>query len=312
VLKMKVFVAGHRGMVGSSLVRRLSPEHDVLVVERSELNLTNKLQVKNFLESNHIDAVVMAAAKVGGIFENSTKQIQFLVENLEIQNALLMAAHEAEVENFIFLGSSCMYPKFTTQPMLESQLLEGAPEPTNAGYSLAKNAGTFLCSQIGKTTGRNYLTLVPCNLYGPNDNFDLLSSHVPAALMRKAHEAKIQNADSITVWGTGKAFREFMHVDDLAESCSYFLSKPVPGEVINIGTGEELTIREFASVMCDVVGFGGQIVFDDSKPDGMSRKIMDSTKAGLYGWSKKIGLKEGLTFTYEWFQNNSSIRGMNK
>ena len=309
---MKVFVAGHRGMVGSSLVRRLSLEHDVLVAERNELNLTNRLQVRKFLESNHVDAIVMAAAKVGGIFENSTKQIQFLVDNLEIQNALLMAAHEAEVENFIFLGSSCMYPKIASQPMLESQLLEGAPEPTNAGYSLAKNAGTFLCSQIGKMTGRNFLTLVPCNLYGPNDNFDLLSSHVPAALMRKAHEGKIQNADSITVWGTGKPFREFMHVDDLAESCSHFLTKTVPGEVINIGTGEELTIKEFASVMCEVVGFQGQIVFDDSKPDGMSRKIMDSTKARAYGWSRKIELQEGLSTTYEWFQSNPSVRGMNK
>jgi len=307
---VRVFVAGHRGMVGSAVTRKLSEDHIVVTAERKELDLRNRADVSNFLRKESIDSVVLAAAKVGGIFANSNNQTDFLVENLEIQNSVLLAARDSDVKNFIFLGSSCMYPRDANQPMCESQLLHGAPEPTNAGYSIAKNAGTFLCSEIGKSSGRNFLTLVPCNLYGQGDNFDLLSSHVPAALLRKAHEAKVKNSQSITVWGSGKPLREFMFVEDLAEACAFFLAQNLPGEVVNIGSGEEVSIKEFAEIVCKVVGFEGEIIYDDSKPDGMPRKIMNSSKANQYGWTKNFSLLEGLKVTYEWFKATPDVRGM--
>lgn len=297
-------------MVGSAVVRKLSKDHVVITAERNEIDLRNRTVVAHFLRREKIESVVLAAAKVGGILANSNNQIDFLVENLEIQNSVLLAAFDSDVKNFIFLGSSCMYPRNAHQPMDESQLLQGAPEPTNAGYSIAKNAGTFLCSEIGKSSGRNFLTLIPCNLFGQGDNFDLLNSHVPAALIRKAHEAKIKNAESITVWGSGKPLREFMFVDDLAEACSFFLTQNHPGEVVNIGSGEEVSIREFAEIICKVVGFQGKIIYDDSKPDGMPRKIMTSSKANQYGWMKTFSLYEGLKLTYEWFRTSPDVRGM--
>jgi GDP-L-fucose synthase len=255
----------------------------------------------------------MAAAKVGGILANSKNQESFLLENLKIQNSIFEASVKSGIENFIFLGSSCIYPKFAKQPISEESLLSGKLEETNEGYALAKITGLRLCKAIFEGRGYNYFALMPANLYGPNDNFDLANSHVAAALMRRFHEAKISKNEQVTLWGTGKPRREFMHVDDLADACWYFIDRPMNGEFINIGTGTDISINKFARLVASITEFRGDIVFDTSKPDGTPRKLLKIDKAHSLGWSSKIDLEVGITATYDWFVENyerGDIRGL--
>ena len=298
---MRIFVAGHMGMVGSSILRLAPQGHEVITTTRTEIDLTNAREVQTFLRSNSIDVVIVAAARVGGIGANSKFQKAFLVENLNLQNGILMGAADAGTNKLIFLGSSCIYPKLAPQPINETSLLTGVLEPTNEGYALAKITGIRLCKAIYDEQSLRYFSLMPTNLYGPNDNFDEFASHVPAALMRKFHEAKINNEGEVVVWGTGTPRREFMHVDDMARACWYMLDQNVGGELINIGTGEDVTIAEFAALMAKVVGYEGKIVYDPSKPDGTARKLLDVSKAHSFGWRHQIQLEDGLRQTYAWF-----------
>jgi GDP-L-fucose synthase len=289
------------GMVGSSILRLAPQGHEVITTTRTEIDLTNAREVQTFLRSNSIDVVIVAAARVGGIGANSKFQKAFLVENLNLQNGILMGAADAGTNKLIFLGSSCIYPKLAPQPINETSLLTGVLEPTNEGYALAKITGIRLCKAIYDEQSLRYFSLMPTNLYGPNDNFDEFASHVPAALMRKFHEAKINNEGEVVVWGTGTPRREFMHVDDMARACWYMLDQNVGGELINIGTGEDVTIAEFAALMAKVVGYEGKIVYDPSKPDGTARKLLDVSKAHSFGWRHQIQLEDGLRQTYAWF-----------
>jgi len=265
------------------------------------LNLENSKDVSRFLEVKNVDTVILAAAQVGGIGANSKHQMNFLLNNLKIQNSVMESAAKLRVPNFVFLGSSCIYPKLAPQPISESSLLSGYLEPTNEGYALAKIAGIRLCKAIFEEQGLNYFSLMPTNLYGPNDNFDLEWGHVPASLMRKFHDAKISQSKQVVVWGTGHPKREFMHVSDMAVAVWHMLGKDVGGELINIGTGEDVSISEFAKTMARVVGYEGEIVFDTSKPDGTPRKLLDVRKAHSYGWHHQIQLEDGLRKTYSWF-----------
>jgi GDP-L-fucose synthase len=298
---LNIFVAGHTGMVGSSILRLAPQGHEVVTATRTEIDLTSAHEVTTFLQSNAIDVVIVAAAKVGGIGANSKYQKAFLVENLNLQNGILMGAADAGTKRLIFLGSSCIYPKLAPQPINETSLLTGVLESTNDGYALAKIAGVRLCKAIYDEQSLRYFSLMPANLYGPNDNYDKFDSHVPAALMRKFHEAKVNNEPEVVVWGTGKPRREFMHVDDIARACWYMLDQEVGGELINIGTGIDVTIAEFADLMAKVVGYGGKIIYDSSMPDGTPRKLLDVRKAHSYGWKHQIELEDGLCQTYAWF-----------
>jgi GDP-L-fucose synthase len=288
-------------MVGSSILRLAPEKHEIVTATRTEIDLTNSREVKSFLQANSVDAVVMAAAKVGGIGANSKFQGAFLVENLNLQNGIVVGASDAGIGSLIFLGSSCIYPKLAPQPINETSLLTGVLESTNEGYALAKIAGIRLCKAIYDEQSLRYFSLMPTNLYGPNDNFNEFASHVPAALMRKFHEAKINNEGEVVVWGTGTPRREFMHVDDMARACWYMLDQNVGGELINIGTGEDVTIAEFAALMAKVVGYEGKIVYDPSKLDGTARKLLDVSKAHSFGWRHQIQLEDGLRQTYAWF-----------
>ena len=309
---MKVFVPGHKGLVGSALVRGVPKEHEVVTTERTELDLTNTDAVHSFFAREKIEGVIMAAAKVGGIGANAAHQKEFLVQNLDLQNSIIMAANKIGIQNLIFLGSNCVYPKITAQPIPETALLSGPLEETNEGYAIAKIAGIRLCRAVYEQDSLNYFSLMPTNLYGPNDNYTLFESHVAASLMRKFHEAKMNNDSQVVVWGTGTPRREFLHVDDMANACWYFLEQHVGGELINIGTGSDMEIRNFAQVMADAIGFEGEIVFDPSKPDGTPRKLLDISKAHSFGWRHKIDLEEGLKKTYAWFTDallRGSVRG---
>jgi GDP-L-fucose synthase len=299
--------------VGSALLRTVPSGIQLLTAEKSDLDLTDRRMVLEFLISEKPDSVILAAAKVGGIGANSANQFEFLLQNLDIQNSVMSKSLEAGVKNFIFLGSSCVYPKLTSQPIKETSLLTGALEITNEGYALAKIAGIRLARAIYEKKNMNYFSLMPTNLYGPNDNFDIHSAHVPAALIRRFHEAKISRERSVSVWGTGTPTREFMHVDDLASACWFFLSKNLGGELINIGTGLKISIREFALLISSIVGFEGSIEFDRSKPDGTPEKLLDISKAKSLGWESKIPLVEGLSDTYNWFLETfetGKIRGI--
>jgi GDP-L-fucose synthase len=302
----KIFVAGHRGMVGSAVMRRLKAEgfSNLLTRDRSALDLTDESAVAKFFATQKPAIVVVAAAKVGGIKANNDFAVEFLLENLRIQNNVVGSAYESGVRKLLFLGSSCIYPKFAPQPIPETALLSGPLEPTNEAYAIAKIAGIKLCQAYNREYGANFISAMPTNLYGPNDNFDLETSHVLAALLRKAHEAKMRNDKKLIVWGTGKPRREFLHVDDLASACVLLLENYDSPEIINVGSGEDISIRELAELICDVVGFDGEVAWDTSKPDGTPRKLLDVSKLRTLGWQPTISLRDGIARTYEWFRAN--------
>jgi len=298
----RVFVAGHRGMVGGAIVRRLASEGcTVLTATRAELDLKDQAAVRTWFAAERPDAVFLAAAKVGGILANDSYPADFLYDNLIIEANIIEAAHRSDVGKLLFLGSSCIYPKFAPQPIAEESLLTGPLEPTNEWYAIAKIAGIKLCQAYRRQYGRDYISAMPTNLYGPGDNFDLDSSHVMPALIRKAHEAKLAGAPSITMWGTGTPRREFLHVDDCADACVYLMQNYSGDEHVNVGSGEDLTIAELVEMVCAAVGFTGEIVKDTSKPDGTPRKLMAADKLRGMGWAPRIALPDGLASTYRWF-----------
>jgi GDP-L-fucose synthase len=306
----KIFVAGHRGLVGSALVRRLEAGGftNVLKRDRSQLDLRHEQAVRDFFAREKPAIVILAAAKVGGIKANNDQPVEFLIDNLEIQNNVIAAAHESAVRKFLFLGSSCIYPKLAPQPIPESALLSGPLEPTNEAYAIAKIAGIKLCQAYAREYGSNFVSAMPTNLYGPDDNFDLETSHVLAALLRKAHEAKTSGARELVVWGTGQPRREFLHVDDLASACLFLLEKYDSPEIINVGWGEDISIRELAELICGVIGFDGKLAWDTTKPDGTPRKLLDITKLRNLGWQPTISLRDGIASTYDWFLKNCAPR----
>jgi GDP-L-fucose synthase len=302
----KIFVAGHRGMVGSALIRRLEQEgfQNLPKRDRSQLDLADERAVRDFFAQERPAIVIFAAAKVGGIKANNDYPAEFLLDNLRIQNNVIYAAHKTGVRKLLFMGSSCIYPKFAPQPIPETALLSGSLEPTNEAYAVAKIAGIKLCQAYGREYGANFISVMPTNLYGPNDNFDLETSHVLAALLRKAHEAKMRKAREVVVWGSGEPRREFLHVDDLASACLFLLEKYDSSEIINVGSGEDISIRELAELICDVVGFDGELAWDAGKPDGTPRKLLDITKLRDLGWQPTIPLRDGIAQTYDWFLKN--------
>src|SRR5437762_8310257 len=302
----KIFVAGHGGMVGSALVRRLEAEgfNNLLKPDRSQLDLMDDSPVLKFFLEERPVIVILAAAKVGGIKANNDYPVEFLLDNVRIQNNVIRAAYQTGVRKLVCLGSSCSYRKFAPQPIPETALLSGPLEPTNEAYAIAKIAGIKLCQAYCREYGANFISAMPTNLYGPNDNFDLETSHVLAALLRKAHEAKLRKDQRLIVWGTGKPRREFLHVDDCASACLLLLEKYDSPEIINIGCGEDISIRELAELICDVVGFNGDLACDITKPDGTPRKLLDVTKLRDLGWKPAIPLRDGIARTYEWFRAN--------
>jgi GDP-L-fucose synthase len=300
----KIFVAGHRGMVGSSLLRRFESEGfaNLLTRDRSKLNLRDETAVGRFFTENRPDVVILAAGKVGGIKANNEFPVEFLLENLQIQNNVIQSAYENGVRKLLFLGSSCIYPKLSPQPIPETALLSGPLESTNEAYAIAKIAGIKLCQAYSRQHGANFISVMPTNLYGPNDNFDLETSHVLAALLRKVHEAKARNDSKVIVWGSGSPRREFLHVDDVASACLLLLEKYDSPEIINVGCGEDISIRELAELICDTVGFDGDLAWDTTKPDGTPRKLLNVSKLRALGWKPSISLREGITRTYEWYR----------
>ncbi|MEZ5814200.1 MAG: GDP-L-fucose synthase [Alphaproteobacteria bacterium] len=302
----RVWVAGHRGMVGGALCRRLQSEDCEVVT--SDFDLREQAAVHGWMGENKPDVVVIAAAKVGGILANDTYPADFLYDNLMIEANIIHAAHEAGVEKLLFLGSSCIYPKEAAQPLLEDALLGGALEPTNEAYAIAKIAGIKLCEAYRKQYGRDFISAMPCNLYGPGDRFDEEGSHVIPALIMKAHGAKERGAEALVVWGSGKPLREFLYVDDLAEALVFMLKRYSGVQHVNIGAGEDISISDLAVMIAGVVGFEGGIVFDTNKPDGMFRKLMDSGRIRKAGWEPKTGLEEGLALSYGAFLRGMAVK----
>jgi len=301
----KVWVAGHRGMVGSAIVRRLQSENcDVLTVGREDLDLTRQADVEEWMAQNKPDVVFLAAARVGGILDNNTFPAEFIRDNLAVETNVIHGAWKAGVSKLLFLGSSCIYPKMAPQPMPEEALLTGPLEPTNEWYAIAKIAGIKMCQAYRKQYGCDFISAQPTNLYGPGDNFDLNASHVIPALIAKAHAAKLADAYAMEVWGSGTPKREFLFVDDLADAL-VFLMKTYSGELqINVGSGQELTIRDVAQAVVDEIEFKGDLVFDASKPDGSPRKLLDTTRLDAMGWRAKTGIVDGLSQAYSWYQEN--------
>jgi len=297
----KVYVAGHNGMVGSAIVRRLQKQGyaSILTVSRSQLDLLNQQAVREFLAREKPDYIFVAAAKVGGILANNTLRADFLTQNLTIEINLIDGAHRAGVQDLMFLGSSCIYPRDCPQPIREEYLLTGPLEKTNEPYAIAKIAGIKLCESYNQQYGRRYVSVMPTNLYGPNDNYDLASSHVLPALLRKAHEARGRRDPELVVWGSGTPRREFLYVDDLAEACVYLMESGYSGELVNIGTGVDVTIRELAETIMKAVGYDGTIRFDASKPDGTPRKLLDVSRLSKLGWNARTSLEDGIRRTYE-------------
>jgi GDP-L-fucose synthase len=293
-------------MLGSAMMRRLQAEgfSNIVTRDRSDLDLADESAVAKFLAAERPTIVIVAAARVGGIKANNDFPVEFLLENLGIQNNVIRSAYESGVRKLLFVGSACIYPKFAPQPIPETSLLDGPLEPTNEAYAIAKIAGIKLCQAYSREYGANFISAMPTNLYGPNDNFDLETSHVLPALMRKAHEAKVRKDQKLIVWGTGKPRREFLHVDDLASACVLILEKYDSPEIINLGCGEDISIRELAELICDVVGFDGELAWDTTKPDGTPRRLLDVTKLRALGWKPAIPLRDGIARTYEWFRAN--------
>ncbi len=304
----KIFIAGHGGMVGSALTRALESAKftNLALRDRAHLDLADTGAVTKFFQQEKPEIVIFAAAKVGGIKANNDQPAEFLLDNLRIQNNVIAAAHKNGVRKLLFLGSSCIYPKLAPQPIPESVLLTGPLEPTNEAYAIAKIAGVKLCQAYAREYSANFISAMPTNLYGPNDNFDLETSHVLAALLRKAHQAKRSGACELVVWGTGTPRREFLHVDDCASACLFLLEKYDSPEIINVGCGEDVSIRELAELICDVVGFEGELAWDKTKPDGTPRKLLDVSKLRGLGWTPTIPLRDGIARTYDWFLKNAA------
>lgn len=295
-------MTGHRGMVGAAIVRRLKNiDCEILTASRAELDLTRQKDVEIWVEKSKPDAIFMAAARVGGILANSSYPVEFLMNNMQIETSVFSAAHACDVNRIIFLGSSCIYPKLTAQPMKEDSLLTGPLEPTNQWYAIAKIAGVMMAQAYRRQFGRDYISCMPTNLYGPGDNFNLQESHVLSALIVKAHQAKETNSNSFEIWGTGDAQREFLYVDDMAEACVFLMEHYSADEPINIGYGEDIAIRDVAQAVAKAVGFSGAITNDIGKPDGMPRKLMDSSRINAFGWRPSTGLEDGIAKTYAWY-----------
>jgi GDP-L-fucose synthase len=304
----RVWVAGHRGMVGSAILRRLAQEScEILVAGRADLDLRDQRAVLAWMQRERPEAVFVAAAKVGGIIANRDFPADFLYDNLMIEANIVQASHETGVEKLLFLGSSCIYPKLAPQPMREADLLTGPLEPTNEWYAIAKIAGVKLCQAYRRQYGDDFISAMPTNLYGPGDNFDLAGGHVLPALMRKAHEAKLTGQAAIEVWGSGSPLREFLHVDDLADACLFLMKHYSDDEHVNVGSGQEVSIRELSEIMCRAVGFDGELAFDSSKPNGTPRKLLDVSKLSALGWSARIGLQAGIAQTYRWYCENKEL-----
>jgi len=313
----RIYVAGHRGLVGSAIVRKLQAEGYTNLVLRTskELDLRDQIAVAEFFRDEKPDYVFLAAAKVGGIIANSSYPADFIYDNLMIQNNVIHNAYLAGVKRLLFLGSTCIYPKLAPQPLKEECLLTGPLEPTNDAYAIAKIAGITMCRSYNRQYGTRFLAAMPTNLYGPNDNFDLEKSHVLPALIRKCHEARVAGSGSVPIWGSGAPYREFLHVDDLADACLFLMNLPEEtfsalltfnssSALINIGTGEELTIKDLALLVKEVVGFAGELAFDSSKPDGTPRKLCDVSRLHALGWKHRIGLEEGIRGAYRWYLEN--------
>ncbi|ALC82643.1 MULTISPECIES: GDP-L-fucose synthase [Bacillus] len=302
----KIYVAGHRGLVGSAIKRKLETEgyENIIVQTSNELNLIDKEKVDQFFEKEKPDYVFLAAAKVGGIVANNEFPADFIRDNLLIQTNVIDAAYRNGVEKLLFLGSTCIYPKLAPQPLKEEYLLTGELEPTNEPYAIAKIAGIKMCQSYNRQYGTNFISVMPTNLYGPEDNFDLHTSHVLPALIRKFHEAKETNADSVEIWGTGTPKREFLYSDDLADACVYLMDNYTGNDIINIGVGEDIAIKDLAETIQNVVGFNGKLTFDTSKPDGTPRKLVDVTRLNDIGWKAQTNLKEGIQKAYQWFLEN--------
>ena len=303
---MKIYVAGHRGLVGSAIVRAIESKSDHSWIGRthSELDLLDRKAVFEYLASEKPDSIIIAAAKVGGIHANNTYPVQFLTENLQIETNLMDAAHAAGIPRLLFLGSSCVYPKLAKQPIKEEYLLTGELEKTNEAYALAKISGLKLVQAYRNQYGHNWISAMPANMYGPGDNFDLDNSHVLPALIRKFHDAKTRGEARVSLWGSGAPLREFLHADDLASACIFLLENYNDEIAINIGTGKDLSIKDLAELIKEIVGFDGAIEWDSSKPDGTPRKLLDVSRMTALGWSPSIGLEEGIRSTYEWFLDN--------
>lgn len=303
----KVFVAGSRGLVGGAIVRRLATENcEILTATRQEVDLRDQSAVANWMRNARPDVVFLAAAKVGGILANSTFPADFIYDNLMLQCNIINAAHECDVEKLIFLGSSCIYPKLADQPIVEEALLSGSLEPTNEWYAVAKIAGIKLCQAYRRQYNRDFISVMPTNLYGPGDNFDLNSSHVLPALIRKAHEAKVAGAQSMTIWGSGNPRREFLYSDDCADACVFLAKNYSDDLAINIGSGSDISILELTKIVCKTVGFSGEIICDLTKPDGTPRKLMSNSRLAGLGWSPSVQLETGIAMAYDWYTNNSS------
>ena len=307
----KIFVSGHGGMVGSSICRQLANSGDeIITANRCDLDLSNQAQVQVFFEKNKFDQVYLAAAKVGGIYANNTYPAEFIYQNLMIQNNVIHSAYKTEVSKLLFLGSSCIYPKLSQQPITENQLLGGQLEPTNEPYAVAKIAGIKMCESYNRQYGTDYRSVMPTNLYGRGDNYHLENSHVIPALIRRIHEAKVSKSDNVIAWGTGTALREFLYVDDMASASIYVMNlgreeyfhnlNPMLSH-INVGAGVDCSIKELTETVSEVVGFTGEIIWDKSKPDGAPRKLLDTSKLNSFGWAPSIGLKKGLSIAYQWY-----------
>lgn len=305
-LNSKIYVAGHRGLVGSAIVRNLEAKGytDIIYRTHEELDLTNQADVQAFFKEEQPEYVILAAAKVGGIHANNTYPADFIYDNLMIQNNVIKAAHDYNVKKLLFLGSTCIYPKMAPQPIREEYLLTGALEETNEAYAVAKIAGLEMCKFFKRQYGDNFISCMPTNLYGPNDNFDLKSSHVLPALIRKFHEAKVNGSDTVEVWGTGTPLREFIYVDDMADACVFLMENYDGEQHVNIGTGEEVSIRQLAETVKEVVGFEGELVFNTDMPDGTPRKLTTVDKLHGLGWKHKTSLNEGIKLAYDWFLEN--------
>ncbi|KPU43708.1 GDP-L-fucose synthase [Oxobacter pfennigii] len=305
----KIYVAGHRGLVGSAIVRNLNEKgyNNIIARTHKELDLINQEQVRKFFEEESPEYVFLAAAKVGGINANNTYPADFIYDNLQIQNNVIKAAHDYKITKLLFLGSTCIYPKLAPQPIKEEYLLSGYLEPTNEAYAIAKIAGLKMCQYFKRQYGDNFISCMPTNLYGPNDNFDLNNSHVLPALIRKFHEAKVNNLSQVEIWGTGKPLREFLYVDDMADACVFLMENYDGEEHVNVGTGQEVSIRELAQLIKEVVGFDGDMMFNTNMPDGTLRKLTDVSNLHRLGWRHKMDLRYGIRLAYEWFREERSI-----